>query len=502
MPNFHKNGSDTHVTKEMIDTAARQIEEYMGRAPEYDPSKHSGRGVVMIAGGSKYIPCAYVNVKMIRANGCKLPIELWYIGCYEMDERAKRLFDGMDVTFIDCIDRLQEHPSRRIGGWEMNPYAIIHSSFEEVVFLDADNVPLIDVEECFEWDEYKKHHAVFWPDFGRLGPTRSIWKLLNIEYRSECEFESGQIVVNKRLRWKELQLTMCLNEYSDTYYNHIWGDKDTYHMAWRKLGTAYAMPVRGIHKLRATMCQHDFKDNIIFQHRNMDKFRLERTNAQIDGFRREDECFRYLDELRERWDGTIACPLPRNHREFKVAQELCGGLYEYALGGKTRKLELSSEGKIGEGSMDMEMHWYVREYKGVVHLFICGHNMVTCDLTKQDGVWKGRWIGNEMFDVTLTPTGSLAAAGREARVFDERLIGKEFYYVRVGYDKNRIRLEAMGNTSSTGANERHWWVQEDMLCIGPNLKAPPICRLVEGRDGIWRGYWNKYEKMAIELIEV
>lgn len=506
MVNFHKNGNDKHVTGDMIALAKKQIDQYMAKIPQYDVSKYSGRGIVMIAGGAKYIPCAYVNVKMIRSNGCTLPIELWYIGAYEMDDTAKALFAGMAVTFVDCMDKLAEVSSRRIGGWEMNPYSIIHSSFQEVVFLDADNVPLIDVETMFDWPGYQNTGAVFWPDYNRLPDRRSIWKLLQIPYQDESEFESGQIVVDKRKCWKELHLTMCLNEYSDTYYRHVWGDKETYHMAWRYLQREYTMVPHGIHKLRATMVQHDMDGKKILQHRNMDKFKLEKTNARINGFQREGECFKYLNELRGTWDGTMKSPLPVSHNELEAAVALSKMEVEYRLGDQPpRILAFSSDGTIGKGSMTLERRWYVRERADGMHLYICRNGMVTADtLRQEDGTWKGQWIGDEMFSVHLVPTGAAETAKMIETTLKDELQGKRYEYVRIGFDRTTCKLIDNNKTVGLGANERAWWTQRinevDVLCIAPAKGAQPICMLQEGRDGIWRGYWTKHEKMGIELI--
>jgi hypothetical protein len=43
------------------------------------------------------------------------------------------------------------HPS--LGGWQLKPYSIVHCPFREVLFLDADNVPLRDPTFLFECDE-------------------------------------------------------------------------------------------------------------------------------------------------------------------------------------------------------------------------------------------------------------------------------------------------------------------------------------------------------------
>ena len=43
--------------------------------------------------------------------------------------------------------------------------AMLASSFEDNLFLDADSIPLVDIEPVFEQEPYKSHGYVLWPDF-------------------------------------------------------------------------------------------------------------------------------------------------------------------------------------------------------------------------------------------------------------------------------------------------------------------------------------------------
>jgi hypothetical protein len=168
------------------------------------------------------------------------------------------MVETLGVKCVDAEKIRQEHPVRTLNGWELKPYAILHCPFREVLYLDSDNVSLVNPDFLFGTAQYQETGAIFWPDFGRLKADRSIWHLTGVPYRDEPEFESGQIVVDKERCWKPMLLTMWMNEYSDFWYRHIHGDKETFHMAWRKLNQRYSMPERGIHRLPGTMCQHDF----------------------------------------------------------------------------------------------------------------------------------------------------------------------------------------------------------------------------------------------------
>ncbi|HZQ46971.1 MAG TPA: hypothetical protein VFC07_08170, partial [Verrucomicrobiae bacterium] len=101
-----------------------------------------------------------------------------------------------------------------------------------------------------------------------------------------------------------------LNENSDFYYQYLHGDKETFHLAFRKLKKSYALVPWPIHRLYGTMCQHDFQGRRIFQHRNTAKWELSRPNQRIKDFWLEKECLNYLAQLRRLWNGRIGSVTP------------------------------------------------------------------------------------------------------------------------------------------------------------------------------------------------
>ena len=272
----------------------------------YPAERFSGRGVVICAGGRRYFTCAWVNIHMLRRSGCTLPVEVWYLGPEEMTPAMKALLAPLGVRFVDGREVRKDHPVRILNGWELKPYAIIHSRFREVLYLDADNMVCANPEYLFDTPPYRETGAIFWPDFGRLGRRHEIWQICEIGGNEELEFESGQIVVDKARCWKALQVTMHLNEYSDFYYRYIWGDKETFHMAWRKLRQPFAMPSRGIDGLPGVMCQHDFEGRRIFQHRSLRKWTLDGDNPATEQFLFEAECLALLEALRHSWSASAA----------------------------------------------------------------------------------------------------------------------------------------------------------------------------------------------------
>jgi hypothetical protein len=270
---------------------------------DYPEGKFNGKGLILVGGGDKYFPCVWVCLNVLRKLlGCQLPIELWYLGAREMNELMKKLISPFEVTCIDALEVRKQVPSKNLSGWELKPYSITNSRFEEVIFLDVDNVALRDPSFLFQTPEYQESGAIFWQDFGRLGAFQPIWNICGVPYEDEPEFETGQIVLHKGKTWRALQLCMFYNEHSDFYYRFVNGDKETFHMAWKKLQQPFDMPKYPISPLQDTMRQHDFSGNILFQHRNLDKWSIS-GNKQISGFQYEEECFQFLNELRMVWKG-------------------------------------------------------------------------------------------------------------------------------------------------------------------------------------------------------
>jgi Mannosyltransferase putative/Glycosyltransferase family 9 (heptosyltransferase) len=289
--------------------------------PKY-PGGFRGRGIVLCGGGPRLFSNAWVCIRMLRRAGCSLPIELWHLGASELDARMRALVEPWGVACVDALPVRGPEPSPPLHGWGLKAFSVLKSRFEEILLLDADNMPLRNPEFLFRAPGYQRTGAVFWPDHGRLAPERTAWKAFAVPYRDEPEFETGQFLVHKRRCWRPLVLAQWYNEHSDFFYRHVYGDKDTFHMAFRKLEAAYAMPRTALQYLSGgAMCQHDFQGRRLFQHRNGDKWTLFNTNRRIRGFRFERACREYLRELGAVWDGRVdgcelgPAPFPSPGRE-------------------------------------------------------------------------------------------------------------------------------------------------------------------------------------------
>jgi ADP-heptose:LPS heptosyltransferase len=285
--------------------APRAAADFISRIPPF-PNLFKGRGIVICGGGVRMFANAWVCIRMLRKLGCELPVELWHLGKFEMDSAMEELVRPWGVTCVDATDQNVAWSAKVNSGWPLKPYAIINSSFEEVLMLDADNVPVRNPEFLFEHPLFREHGAVLWPDRGRLPVNSTAWRLFDVAYRDEPEIESGQILVNKQRCWGPLLLCMWYNEQNHLFYKHVHGDKETFHFAFRRLDVPYAITQHPMVPSQEVLYQHDFDGARLFQHRNGDKWNLFGSNRSIPGFLHEGECQQFLTGLAEKWDGQLA----------------------------------------------------------------------------------------------------------------------------------------------------------------------------------------------------
>jgi hypothetical protein len=382
----------------------------------YPEGRFGGRGVVVCGGGDVYFACAWVCIGMLHRLGCTLPVELWYRGPSEMSARMLEVMCEAGVVCVDAYERARLDPVRRLDSWELKPYAIAYSGFEEVLFLDADNVPVRDPGFLFDSPGYAETGAIFWPDryagpgTGREWMTRRTWEVCRVPYRLEPEIEAGQLLIDKRRCWRPLMLALHMNEHSDFYYAHFYGDKDTYRLAWHRAGRPFTLAPHPIKNLGSSdvIVQHDFEGRVLFQHRNGDKWSALREPKRVPGFEREDACRELLSELRARWLPPVR-RLPSELTEVERAayEEVCAArLFNYRLERHgARPLELRPDFTIGLGAALMEVAWMVEEDKdGEPVLSVRNANAATCFLRRsEEGTWEGRWRVYERMRVRLGP---------------------------------------------------------------------------------------------------
>ncbi|MCC7104038.1 MAG: hypothetical protein IT307_02765 [Chloroflexi bacterium] len=396
----------------------QRLREAVRSTPPYPAGRFAGAGIVLVAGGPRYFTCAWVCLSLLRrVHGCALPIQLWHLGPDEMSAHMKGLLTRFDVEVVDAFEVRRRYPARRLGGWECKPYAILHSGFKDVIYLDADNVPLRDPTALLSDPQLVETGALFWPDCTPLGPDTAIWEICGLPYLDEPAFESGQIVVDKARCWAALSLTRHMNDWSDFFYQHVHGDKDLFRMAWRMLDQPYSIspfPPREVFGqfgpddayVTRVLEQRDFSGRPLFHHRTAGaKWNAFGRPFQAPGFPLADACDEALGELRAEWSGWVSPP-PRPARPvLSEADVVRTRRFSYwRIGADNHLLELLPDHRVGEGASLDERTWRLEQNGAAPCLVLTGDFGDTVRLTPSpDGVWRGRWLHYEQMPVELIP---------------------------------------------------------------------------------------------------
>ncbi len=405
------------------------------------------RGIVIAGGGLKYFPSAWVNVNLLRHFGCQLPIQLWYLGDSEMDPYMKRLLKPLGVECVDARKLESQYPSRILCGWELKLYSTLHSPFAQVMFLDADNGVVCDPTYLFGISEFERHGAIFWPDYACWTLKPGVWKVFGMLDMADIEvaqaeraFESGQYLIDKRRCDRELRLGMWYAEHSDFTFRHVYGDKECFHLAWRKLNTDYAMPKAGPGWNEHTIVQFDFRNQIIFQHRCQDKWRFG-GNRMVKTLANEEYCFELIRELAKMWSGTLWRNENPTEQEQATIASLTGRRALYRrVGHDERTIKLDSDRNISEGGAECERLWHVNHVENQPVLSISRLDRPTCHLRRDnEGTWRGAWLEHERMPIELIPFVQWQATNEQVLPRKPRLvitiaIGKSFqeFFKRTG----------------------------------------------------------------------
>ncbi len=291
--------------------------------PPAFPEPSEERGIVIVGGG-QYLASVYVTVRVLRHVGCKLPIEVWHF----QGEDEPRLVEAIreyDVTFVD-VDGIRSGVSSRFlqwhwwKGWQLKSVALCHTRFRQVLLLDADCYPTRNPLYLFQWPEFERCGAVFWPDVQGSSTILSdpVLSLFELSRPIDRLTESGQLLIDRGKSWRPLTLAALFNECADLVYRYIWGDKDTFPFAWHRCGREYARMWPECECRSDCLLQYDFNGHVVFQHRISDKFTLDggrfastcqtrAGNSYHGGLAHESFCFHVLDELRTRLEADVAC---------------------------------------------------------------------------------------------------------------------------------------------------------------------------------------------------
>ncbi|KAE8361306.1 mannosyltransferase putative-domain-containing protein [Aspergillus caelatus] len=176
-------------------------------------------GIVSSAGGS-YLPTFVVSLSLLRRTGSMLPVGLF------MKDQTEYEVHICETESIPPIE-----------GFQIKSFAVLFSSFEKLIWLDADCVHLHGPTVLLESEPFTSSGLVTWPDFwaNTAAPV-----YFNISRQPEPSSttrqatEAGIMLVSKLTHFPSLLLAAYYNSYGPNCYYSLLsqgapgaGDKET-----------------------------------------------------------------------------------------------------------------------------------------------------------------------------------------------------------------------------------------------------------------------------------
>lgn len=208
------------------------------------PYRARTQGIVSTAGG-KYLPIFVISLRMLRRTGCTLPVELLLV---TENDHAPYLCDTVLPSLNARCVVLEDYLGSKavtMAKYQFKIFAILFSSFEDVLFLDADSFLVRDPQDALTQEPFQSAGLVTWPDFWASSASKHLYAVQGIPVPpmdAHASSESGQLIVSKRSHARVLLLATYYNFYGPDHYYQLLsqggpgqGDKETF------LGAAEAM---------------------------------------------------------------------------------------------------------------------------------------------------------------------------------------------------------------------------------------------------------------------
>ena len=199
-------------------------------------------GIVTSAGGT-YLPTFLVSLLLLRRTGSTLPVELFMKDRTEYEPSiCETILPPLGARCLLLSDMFAGQESllniEDIEGFQIKSFAILFSSFEKLLWLDADCVPLHDPAVILYSEPFKSIGFVTWPDFwaSSAAPVYfNISRQLEPLSTARQATEAGILLVSKKTHFSTLMLAAYYNYYGPDYYYILLdqgapgaGDKDTF----------------------------------------------------------------------------------------------------------------------------------------------------------------------------------------------------------------------------------------------------------------------------------
>ncbi|ERS98953.1 hypothetical protein HMPREF1624_04148 [Sporothrix schenckii ATCC 58251] len=197
------------------------------------------RGIVMTAGG-KYVGIAVTSIMMLRRNGSQLPVQLFLDSDSDYDANLCETVLPALGTECHLMQRFWETTPWMppLARFQFKVFSILLSSFQEVLFFDADCWPIHNPDALFDAAPFRTHGLVTWPDFWLSSTAPVLYDILDVRPPRLAErhsSESGVLLYDKARHGTSLVMAAYYNFYGPSHYYPLLsqgalgqGDKETF----------------------------------------------------------------------------------------------------------------------------------------------------------------------------------------------------------------------------------------------------------------------------------
>ena len=231
--------------------------------------RNGGRGIVLSAGDYQ-APYLLTTIQTFRKLGSTLPIEVMYLGDSDLDEDYRQQLEDLPDVVTRDMSQMVSDDGWRLRGWAGKPFAILMSSFREVIFIDADSLFFDDRAVMFDDPGYVETGALFFRDRKIMPDSKKRWlqqllprpisRLAKQSYMWTGESghyqESGVVVVDK---WKHFIAMLLVTRMNgpDRDGNKDAGITGVYDMVYGELQS------RLLYQLLRVLTEHRRQRNIL-----------------------------------------------------------------------------------------------------------------------------------------------------------------------------------------------------------------------------------------------
>ncbi|KAJ5250658.1 hypothetical protein N7489_001068 [Penicillium chrysogenum] len=231
----------------MEEAHAAFIEDVKNSGKELKPIHTPGKRGLVSTAGSTYLPVFVSSLRMLRRAGSKLPVELYMKDATEHEKHlCNEVLPKLDARCLVLADVVGKDI---IEHYQLKIFAVLFSSFEDIVWMDADCFPLGKPEELLDSEPFKTNGLVTWPDFWASSASPLYYRISRQQAPSMAarqSSETGAFLVSKKTHSLALLLAAYYNFYGPSHYFRLLsqggpgeGDKETFIQAASAVGAPF-----------------------------------------------------------------------------------------------------------------------------------------------------------------------------------------------------------------------------------------------------------------------